>query len=190
MSEPYIGEIRPFALSFAPQGWLACDGTQVPIPMYQALYAIIGDTYGRSDYRTYFTLPNLRGAATTHWGTPAPGWPYISAAIGQTYGANAVTADLNNFAPHNHALSMASAKPNVSMQDTPGPQQVPFRPFNTTAQKAYKGWSNATPSAAKVMAPNSIGVSGVVQPDAHENRQPFLAFRFCIAWEGVFPVHD
>ncbi|CAK0744814.1 Phage tail collar domain-containing protein [Azospirillaceae bacterium] len=191
MSDPYIGEIRPFALQFTPRGWLVCNGDRAPIAQYQVLFAVIRDYYGPTDSRTYFTLPNFQGSATAHWGTPpVSGWPYTQPKIGGRYGADGVTATLTNFPPHTHTVSLGVAKPTVPMAAMPGSTDFPSRPFNTAAIKLYNAWSTATPNINSIMSPSTIGPSGVASPAIHENRQPFQAFRFCICHDGLYPSPD
>ncbi len=187
MSDPYIGEIRPFALTYTPRGWLTCDGSKASLQQNQALFAVIGNLYGPTDYRTYFTLPNLLGQTTMHWGVPQPGWPYAALpAIGQSYGDTAVTATLDDFAPHNHTVQMAGAGVAVPLEDSPK-GAIPYRPYYAPTKTTYPSWSSNPPSTSVTMPEDTISVVGQ-NPAAHENRQPFLVFRFCIAAEGVFPV--
>ncbi len=188
MSDPFIGEIRPFALTYTPRGWLTCDGTKANLQQNQALFAVIGTIYGPSDQRSYFTLPNLIGQTAMHWGTPQPGWPYPDApTIAQSYGEPAVTATLNNFAPHNHTVQMAGAGVAVPLADSPA-AAIPYRPYYTPTKTTYPSWSANPPNTGVTMPGDTISVVGQPAPAAHENRQPFLVFRFCIATEGVFPV--
>ncbi len=188
MSDPYIGEIRPFALTYTPRGWLNCDGGTANLQQNQALFAVIGSIYGPTDNRTYFTLPNLTGQTAMHWGTSQPGWPYSSGpAIGQSYGETAVTATLSNFGPHTHTVQMAGAGVAVPLDDSPK-AAIPYRPYYVPTKTTYPSWSNNSPNISVTMPDNTISVVGQPAPAAHENRQPFLVFRFCIAAEGIFPI--
>lgn len=188
MSDPYIGEIRPFALTYTPRGWLTCDGSKANLQQNQALFAVIGNLYGPTDNRTYFTLPNLLGQATMHWGVPQPGWPYAALpTVGQTYGDDTVTATLNNFAPHTHTVQMGAAGAAVDLTDEPK-LALAYRPYYAPTKTTYPAWSANPPSTAVTMPEDTISTAGQNQPAAHENRQPFQVFRFCIACEGVFPV--
>lgn len=190
MSDPYIGEIRPFALNYTPVGFLLCDGSKVAVNQYQALFAVIANLYGPTDYKTYFTLPNFTGLAPMHWGAPPQsGWPYSGPAIAQIYGAAAVTAQMSNFAPHTHQVQGAAAAATTPVDDS-AQGEIPYRPFYTSTKTGYLAWSTAQPSSSVTMAANTVSVAGAPAPAAHENRQPFLVFRFCIASEGVFPVSN
>lgn len=190
MSDPYIGEIRPFALTYTPRGWLTCDGSKANLQQNQALFAVIGSLYGPTDQRTYFTLPNLLGQATMHWGTPQPGWPYAGApTIGQAYGSDAVTATLDNFAPHTHTVQMGGAGAAVPLTDMPK-LGLAYRPYYAATKTTYPAWSANPPSDSVTMPEDTISATGQDVPAAHENRQPFQVFRFCIACDGIFPVSN
>jgi microcystin-dependent protein len=190
MSDPYIGEIRPFALTYTPRGWLACDGSKASLWEYQALFAVISNLYGPTDQRSYFTLPNLMGQATMHWGAPQPGWPYAPMpTIGHSYGDTAVTATLDNFAPHTHTVQMGGAAVAVAVTDMPK-LAIAYRPYYAPTKTTYPAWSANPPDESVTMPEDTISMVGQGVPAAHENRQPFQVFRFCIAWDGIFPVSN
>src|SRR5690349_17732612 len=105
MATPYVGEIRVFGGNFAPAGWALCNGQTIAIDQNQALYALIGTTYG-GDGQNTFNLPNLQGRCLIHQGTAPSGTTYVE---GQTGGAETVTLVAGQLPSHTHALSGSSA---------------------------------------------------------------------------------
>ena len=167
MSEPFLGEIRPFSFGFAPRGWASCDGQLLPINQNQALFALLGTMYGGNG-QTTFGLPDLRGRAAMHI---APAHPQ-----GQSAGAETVALSAAQMPAHTHA-AMASS--------TPGTQTSPTGKFwaqDASGNVVYSSAGNA-PLAAGAIAPAGAG-----QP--HTNMQPFLTVSYCIALQGIFPSRD
>src|SRR5690348_9255473 len=103
--EPYLGDIYIFAGDFAPRGWAFCDGQLLPINQNQALFSILGTTYGGNG-QTTFALPDLRGRAPVHFGQ-GPG--LSSYALGQRAGSEGVALAQTEIPPHNHIVSGADA---------------------------------------------------------------------------------
>jgi microcystin-dependent protein len=168
-TEPYIGTIMLFAGNFAPQGWAQCDGQLLPISQYDALFSLIGTTYG-GDGQTTFALPDLRSRVPVHQGR-GPG--LSSYTIGENGGVESVTLTAGQLAAHTHpALGNSGA----------GTQ-------NSPAGGVWAGSSvsiySAGASANTAMSPAAVSNSGGSQP--HDNMLPFTAFNFCIALEGIFP---
>ena len=191
MSDAFIGEIRVFPYTFAPEGWLECHGQTLPVQQYQALAAVLGQTYGGSG--NTFALPNLAGCAAVGMGQ-GPGLSVYT--LGQpTAGEAGVTLTSAQLPNHRHTLT-AKLGPDAS------PGQVNYlanptgaeltialtRPNPTAAYAPFPGYSNNAP--AVTLAPQSLAQAGTATPEAHENRQPFLAFRFCICWSGVYPTRE
>ena len=169
MSEPYIGEIRIFAGNFAPNGWSFCEGQILLISENDALFALIGTTYGGNG-QTTFALPDLRGRIPVHQGQ-GPGLQNYPLAT-QT-GAEQVTVTTNQMPVHSHALlasqtsaGSAIAKNNVLAKST-----------------AVKLYIQDTPTAA--LAANMVGAQGGSQP--HTNVQPYLCLNFIISLYGIYP---
>jgi microcystin-dependent protein len=172
MSEPYLTEIRIFGFGFAPKGWALCNGQTLPINQNQAIFALIGTTYGGNGITT-FQLPNLQGCAPLHMGTnPATGDTYIP---GQQAGEVNVTLTFNQMPSHNHQVNANSgADANVpSSAVVPGGGGV----------SAY----GAAPGGATMNA-GIVGLTGGNQP--HSNMQPTLVLNFCIALQGIFPSRN
>ncbi len=163
MSNPYLGEIRLFAGNFAPNGWALCQGQTLPISGNDALFALIGTTYGGDGVNT-FSLPDLRGRVPVHVGS--------GYALGQNGGEESVTLTAAQLPAHTHvpqATSSSAASPD------PG--------GNVWATASDTPYSAGTPTAA--MNPQTVGSAGGSQP--HDNMLPFVALNFIIALNGVYP---
>jgi len=163
MSSPFIGEIRMFAGNFAPVGWAFCDGTVMPISQNDALFNLIGTTYG-GDGQSTFALPNLQSRVPVHVG---PGF-----ALGQTGGAETVTLTTSQIPAHSHVPQANSA---------PGTQAGPSG--GAWAQSTLNQFSSSSPSLN--MSPAALGSSGGSQP--HDNLVPFLVINFILSLFGIFP---
>lgn len=173
--EPFLGEIRIFAGNFAPDGWNMCDGTLLSISSNDALYALIGTTYG-GDGQSTFALPDLRGRVPVHQGQGQGLSQYI---IGQVGGTEEVTLITNQMPSHNHLIVATTEA---------GKTNDPTGAFLGAALDTCKLYLTATP-ADTAMDPSMIGPStGGNQP--HENRQSFLAMNYIIALAGVFPSQN
>ena len=171
MSESYIGEIRPFAGNFAPRDWALCDGSLLPIDANQALFALIGTTYGGNG-QTTFGLPDLRGRALIHEGTGAGLSPYT---IGQQIGAENVTVTTGQMASHPHSFAGTTTAGN-----TPTPSPTVVLAATPSGYPIYDG--AATPVA---LSPQAVTSAGGSTP--HNNRQPYLAITYIISLAGIFP---
>lgn len=171
METPFIGQIAVFGYNFVPRGWAECDGRLLPISAHQALFALIGTTYG-GDGRTNFALPDLRGRAAIMGGA-GPGLTSIP--VGAIGGQAQVALSHPELPAHKHAL-LASSETATS---TSPAAQVPAAP----APGASPGVAYAATGSA--LAPATVGGTGGRQP--HNNIQPSLALRYCIALQGIFP---
>ncbi len=167
----YIGEVRTFGGNFAPAGWAFCNGAQVPISENDALFTLIGTTYG-GDGQSTFDLPNLGGRVPVHQGTSKhTGTTYV---IGQSAGVESVTLTGQQTPSHTH---VPIAENSTSATTNTNPTNVLYG--NTTGQKIY----SIHTGALKPMVVTST--AGGSQP--HENRQPSLAVSFIICLFGVYP---
>jgi microcystin-dependent protein len=165
MGQPYVGEIRMFGGSFAPAGWMFCDGQLLPISENDTLFTLIGTTYGGDGQET-FALPDLRGRFPMH-----PGNGHSQA---ETGGAESVTLTTNQIPVHNHAILAAG---------TAGTQLSPANNF--FAPSGVQLYADP-PVASPIAMNNKIGgVTGGSQP--HENMAPFLCISFIISLFGIFP---
>lgn len=170
MAVPYIGEIKMFAGNFAPNGWLFCSGQLLPISENDALFSIIGTTYGGDGQET-FALPNLQSRVPVHMGTGSSGTTYQ---IGESAGTEEVTLTVQQIPNHTHA-PLAS---NAGGSDSPGGNYW----ATSTTGKPY-----VTPGGVYVaMNAGTIGAPvGGSQP--HENMIPFLGLNYIISLFGIFP---
>ncbi len=162
--EPFLGQIVMFAGNFAPRGWAFCDGQLLPISQNQALFSILGTTYG-GDGRTTFALPDLRGRVPMHQGR-GPG--LSDRRLGQKGGQETVTLTTNQLPSHNHSLNISS---NDHGQKPSSSQVLGPSAFDDNPDVTLKS--------------SSIGNTGGGQP--HNNVQPFGCVNFIIALQGVFP---
>jgi microcystin-dependent protein len=175
MSTPYIGEIRMFAFGTrgAPNGWQACDGSLLPIAQYDALFALIGTTYG-GDGQTTFGVPDLRGRVPVHQGQ-GPGLSnYV---IGQRAGTETVTVLSTQMPAHTHTAVASTA---AASTGSPGNTVLPGAVANQTMYV-----TDTTGGAPFTLAGSSVSNAGGSQP--HENCMPTLTVQFCIATQGIFP---
>lgn len=165
----YVGEIRMFAGSFAPVGWMTCEGQILPISEHETLFQLIGTTYGGDGEET-FNLPNLASRVPIHMGTGPDGTTYHP---GEMLGVETVTLTTQQIPAHTHAM-LATA--------SPANQASPIG--NVMAEPASAAtYINDTPSANA--NGNAITSEGGSQP--HENCQPFLCINFIISLYGIFP---
>lgn len=168
MATPYIGQIIMFGGNFAPQGYAFCNGQLLPIAQYDALFALIGTTYG-GDGQNTFALPDLRDRAPMHMGQ---GTGLSIYTIGQIGGTPEVTLTAAQLPTHGHNVQASSA---AATTDT------------ASASVSLAATTSPTYGAATNLAP--LGSSlGAGQP--HNNRQPYLGINFCIALEGIFPSRN
>ncbi len=163
MSEPYMSEIRIFSFGFAPKGWAMCSGQLLPIQQNQALYSLLGTTYG-GDGRTNFALPNLQGRIPIH----------SLSRLGEAGGENAHTLTVPEIPAHNHTVSASSA---AASSTTPG--------GNLCASETVPAYADDP-----AVSMNSAAVASVGGSQPHPNMPPYLALNFCIALVGIFPSRD
>jgi microcystin-dependent protein len=187
-ANPFLSEIVLFGFNFAPRGWAQCNGQLLPINQNQALFALLGTTYGGNG-QTTFALPDLRGRAAIGFGQ-GPG--LTNYALGQSAGSESATLTDAQMPQHSHAVSPASVTATARSRAGAGTQPTPVNAI-PAADPSSASWrySNAAPDAN--MAAGSVAIAGSVTASAtggsqaHENRQPYLAMTFCIALQGVFP---
>jgi microcystin-dependent protein len=165
MSEPFLSEIRLMSFNFAPKGWAMCNGQLLPINQNQALFALLGTTYG-GDGRVNFALPDLRGRVPIHMGN--------AHTLGERAGEQAHTLTLAEMPGHFHALNGTSAAADSN---------DPTGHYLGLVNNAYASAQNLVALAA-----SEIGNAGGSQ--AHTNMQPYLSLTFCIALQGIFPSQN
>jgi len=178
MANPYLGEIRTVGFNFAPQGWAFCNGQELSIADNEALFFLLGTTYGSDGQRT-FNLPNMQSRVVVGTGKGAGLSAY---APGQQAGAEAVTLITNQLAPHQHGFATTL---NATTGGTPQNEPTGAYPGVANGAALYA----ATPTTGAYLGATAI--QGSVQPaggnQSHSNLQPVLALNYIICLEGVFP---
>ena len=163
MAEPFLSEIRIFSFVFAPKGWALCNGQLLPINQNQALFSLLGTTFG-GDGRVNFALPDLRAKTPIHVGS--------GHILGEWAGEQAHTVSISELPTHTHVVS-GSANPGTTN-----------RPNNTVLANNS---SNTYANGGNLVATQSQSIANTGGSQAHLNLQPFLTLSFCIALQGIFP---
>ncbi len=166
VAEPFLAEIRILSFSFAPRGWALCNGQILPINQNQALFSLLGTTFG-GDGRVTFALPNLQGRTPVHDGD--------GLTLGTSGGVQAVALSSAQLPAHAHTLRATADVASSSIPSGAVPAKKP-----RFGADVYAAPANPTALAAGSLA--SVGGS---QP--HQNMQPFLTLSFAIAIQGIFP---
>ncbi|WP_349254219.1 tail fiber protein [Paenibacillus sp. RC67] len=165
-----LAEIRLFSCNFAPKGWALCNGQIMTIGQNQALFSLLGTTYG-GDGRTTFALPNLQGRAPVHTGNGIN--------LGQVGGEVAHTLIMNELPAHTHQVKGSSK---VALTPT-----AINNSWAVTAASSYSRQSTLN-MGENALHPSAVSSVGGNQP--HLNMQPYLTLNFCIALVGVFPSQN
>lgn len=171
MAQPFLAEIRLFSFNFAPKGWAFCNGQLLPISQNQALFALLGTTYGGNG-QTTFALPNLQGRTPIHIGN--------GHTLGQSGGEESHVLTAAELPSHSHGVPCSTQRAN---------QRSPVGAARTLAREAT---GVTAPYGAGVAGPDIAPMSPALLANTgggqgHENRQPFLAVSFAIALQGIFP---
>ncbi len=166
MAEPFLSEIRIMSFQFAPKGWALCNGQLLPINQNQALFSLLGTSFG-GDGRVNFALPDLRGQTPIHVGS--------GHTLGERGGEQAHTLSIAELPTHTHVANGTSTSTDPNGTNIPTGNLLA-----TTPSEIY-----AAPSNLVALAPSTVGNVGGSQ--AHLNMQPFLTLSFCIALQGIFP---
>ena len=167
MAEPFLSEIRIMSFNFAPKGWAQCNGQLLPINQNQALFSLLGTTYG-GDGRVNFALPNLRGQVPIHRGN--------GHTLGEKAGSTSVTVSQQTMPQHFHFMAVTN---NVGTDPNPGSAVI----ISKSVANSYGAATNLV-----AMNPASVGSVGGSQP--HNNMMPYLVLNFCIALQGIFPSQN
>jgi microcystin-dependent protein len=165
MGTPFLSEIRIFSFGFEPKGWAFCNGQLLPINQDQALFSLLGTTYGGNGTTT-FALPNLQSRVPLHFGD--------GMLLGQLGGEQNHTLVIGELPAHNHSWGATGTATNA-----PGP-----------ASNLLGGAQEYSSSASNLVAmyPGQLSSVGGSQP--HQNSQPYLTLNFCIALQGIFPSQN
>lgn len=167
MAEPFLSEIRIMSFVFAPKGWALCNGQLLPINQNQALFSLLGTTYG-GDGRVNFGLPDMRARVPIHVGE--------GHTLGERAGEQAHTLSIAELPTHTHVASGTNA-------NATQPAAAPNNTANVYARSGQQMYGPATNLTA--MSPSMVGTTGGSQ--AHQNMQPYLTLSYCIALQGIFP---
>ncbi|HEX7770324.1 MAG TPA: tail fiber protein [Dokdonella sp.] len=173
MATPFIGEIRMFGFNFPPRGWATCAGQLLSIAQNQALFSLLGTTYGGNG-QTTFALPDLRGRAPIHYGQ-GPGLGQRT--LGETGGEELHTLSLTELPQHTHQVQVAAAP----TTGTPGGNVVLAAP---TGSRLFR--DGGAPST--LLSPTALATSGGSQ--AHPNMQPYTVVNISIALQGIYPSRN
>jgi microcystin-dependent protein len=165
MSDPFIAEIKVISFNFPPKGWAFCNGQLLAINQNQALFSILGTTYGGNG-QTTFALPNFQARLPIHQGNGFN--------LGQVGGEAAHTLTINEMPAHNHPAQANTTQTGASP--------------NGTVWAPAQGATQYFPSPNTTMNPNAISNNGGSQP--HNNESPYLVLNFIIALVGIFPSQN
>jgi microcystin-dependent protein len=192
MSEPFLGEIRAVGFSYAPSGWALCDGHALPISQNNALFALLGTTFG-GDGVTTFNLPDLRGRSMVGMGT-GPGLTPITQ--GEKSGNEAVTLTQAQMPVHTHPASLSSMTVAAAALNGPGTTGDPSGAVVANFQESGGGGTTvnsfaAATAANTTMAPTAVQGTVTIAPTGGSLpvplRGPYNGTNFIIALEGIFP---
>jgi microcystin-dependent protein len=164
MAEPFLSEIRIMSFGFPPRGWALCNGQLLPINQNQALFSLLGTTFG-GDGRVNFALPDLRSRVPIHVGS--------GHTLGERGGEQAHTLSISELPTHTHVLNGTSGIGNALI------------PVNNLLATSNLPAYHLPDQNLAAMAPQSVANVGGAQ--AHLNMQPFLTLSFCVALQGIFP---
>jgi microcystin-dependent protein len=163
MAEPFLSEVRLMSFIFPPKGWALCNGQLLPINQNQALFSLLGTTFG-GDGRVNFALPDLRGRTPIHVGS--------GHTLGERAGEQAHTLSIAELPEHTHVLQGISAAGGNT---------------GSTGNLLANSTVAAYGAAQSLVALNPGSVTNVGGSQAHLNMQPFLTISFCVALQGIFP---
>ncbi len=166
MSEPFLGEIRMMSFNFPPRGWALCNGQVLPINQNQALFSLLGTTYGGNG-QTTFGLPDLQGSAPLHAGN--------GHTLGERGGEQSHTLSITELPMHTHILSASSSDASSG---------------SPTGNVFGRALGNVYAAGQDLTSMNAEAVANVGGGQAHENMQPYLTISFCIALQGIYPSRN
>jgi len=178
--DAFVGSVFAFGFNFTPYGWLPCNGQTVPIASYEALYALVGTTYGGNGTST-FGLPNLNCKVPVGVGQ-GPGLSNV--VLGQTAGAETVTLTPMNMPTHTHA-GTATLPVNAGAGTTPNPQNGYFA---TDGGNMNTGYYQTTGGSAMLVSTGTSSVNGGSNPPL-QVMNPYQTVNYCICYVGIFPTH-
>ncbi|RYD59409.1 MAG: phage tail protein [Sphingobacteriales bacterium] len=184
--EAYISEIRVFAFGIVPRGWAACNGQLLPINTNQALFSLLGTTFG-GDGRTTFALPNLQGKVMLDDGTNTTSG--ASYPMGATAGTENVTLLATQIPQHNHMLRAYDGLGSTPLNNNDDHlTQLGVFVGNQTSQLYAVNGYTPQPTSLVALQPNTITTTGGSQP--HTNMMPYQTVNICMCISGIFPSRD
>lgn len=181
MGTPYMGELRIMSFNFAPKYWAQCNGQLLSIQQNQALFSLLGTTYGGNGTTT-FALPDLRTLVPAHLSSSYP----QGAVVGE-YSHTLIQTEMPQHLHFLKADATHAGDTNVATAATGNSFGQTYGKPSSGAPISFNMYST-TLSPAAPMAPQALGIAGGSQP--HENRQPFLVLNICIALQGIFPSRN
>lgn len=168
MSTPFLGELKIISWNFAPKGWALCNGQFLPINQNQALFSILGTTYGGNG-QTTFALPDLRGRVPQHQGQGFT----LGQAMGQEF----------------HTLTTSEMPQHIHFEQGSGTAaDTPLEPGNILSRCTQGNIYRDQMTNLVTLNPATVSNVGGSQP--HENRQPYLVLNVIIALQGIFPSRN
>jgi microcystin-dependent protein len=170
MSEPFLSELKLVSFNFPPKGWAMCNGQLLPINQNQALFSLLGTTYG-GDGRVNFGLPNLQGRVPAHMGG--------GFTLGQRYGEETHTLSISELPQHSHPMRASSGNPTQN-----APNNAVYA--DTGSVQGLNIYRSGNPAVG--MSASAITNVGGSQP--HLNDQPYLVLNWIIALQGIFPSQN
>jgi microcystin-dependent protein len=176
MSEPFLGEIRQVGFAFAPKGWALCNGQIMQISQFQALFSLVGTTYGGDGVRT-FALPNFQNRVPVNQGSDPSGNNYAMGASGGEANHTLLASEMPG---HNHPMTATTV---VGTTVNPANENLGGPAANVRFTSLYGTAAPIVSSDARTISPN-----GSSQP--HNNQQPLLVINFIIALQGIFPSRN
>ena len=179
MAEPFLSEIRMMSFNFPPKGWAFCNGQFLPINQNQALFSLLGTTYGGNG-QTNFALPDLRGRVPIHTGG--------GHSLGEAAGSSGVTVNIQQLPTHTHTMQAKAAQAPLIGGAVTGPTKSLAQAAISNANPPPTVNLYATGAPLVAMAANSTSNTGGSQP--HNNMMPYLTINFCIALQGIFPSQN
>ena len=183
MSEPFYAEIKMWGCNFAPRDWADCNGQLIQISENTALFSLLGTVYG-GDGRSTFGLPNLKDSAAMHAGQ-GPGLSYQP--LGAKSGTETATLSANQLPVHNHNINVNTDNASVDL----GVGKIlskGYKPDGFPATRPIKEYADYDAAKTVAMAANMLSSTG--GSAAHANMQPYLAVRFCMALQGIYPSRN
>jgi microcystin-dependent protein len=169
VAEPFLSEIRIVSFNFPPKGWALCNGQFLPINQNQAMFSLLGTTFGGNG-QTTFALPNFRGQMPMHFGA--------GHTLGERAGSSSVTLSVAQMPAHTHQLVGSR---------TPSGSGVTNAPLNRLFSRSTTDVYSSAPVDSS-LAPNVISNLGGSQP--HTNMQPYIVLNFIVALQGIFPSQN